>query len=313
MVATAPIRIGTRGSRLALWQAGAVRDALAAAHSFAADQIAIVPIKTSGDVIRDRPLSEAGGKGLFSKEIEAALLAGTIDLAVHSAKDMETVLPGSLTIGACLEREDVRDALVARNATSLDDLPQAARVGSASLRREALLHRARPDLQITLLRGNVPTRVAKVESGELDATLLAAAGLKRIGLEDKITALLPLEKFPPACGQGTIAIECRADNTRVRDLLSAIDHRDTSFALACERAFLAALDGSCKTPIAGYARMKGGMLRFDGLILSEDGRESYEAITFGDPAKAIDIGREAGRDILRKAPAVFLKRTGIGG
>ena len=140
------------------------------------------------------------------------------------------------------------------DAASLDELPQGARVGSASLRREALLRRARPDLQIELLRGNVPTRVAKVESGELDATLLAAAGLKRIGLEDKITALLPLEKFPPACGQGTIAIECRADDARVRDLLAAIDHRDTSLALACERAFLAALDGSCKTPIAGYAR-----------------------------------------------------------
>lgn len=311
MVETAPIRIGTRGSRLALWQAGAVRDALAAAHSFAADQIAIVPIKTSGDMIRDRPLSEAGGKGLFSKEIEAALLTGAIDLAVHSAKDMETVLPVGLTIGACLEREDVREALVASNATSLDDLPHGARVGSASLRREALLRRVRPDLQITLLRGNVPTRIAKVESGELDATLLAAAGLNRIGLHDKITALLPLERFPPACGQGTIAIECRNDDRRIRDLLAAADHRETSLALACERAFLAALDGSCKTPIAGYARIESGRLRFDGIILSEDGRESYEANQSGDPAKADEIGEAAGLDIRRKAPATFLKRIGV--
>ena len=185
-----------------------------------------MPIKTSGDLIRDRPLSEAGGKGLFSKEIEAALMSATINLAVHSAKDMETVLPEGLMIGACLEREDVRDALIARDARSLDDLPQGARIGSASLRRRALVLRARPDLRIELLRGNVPTRVAKVESGEFDATLLASAGLKRIGLEQKIAALLPLEHFPPACGQGTIAIECRADDARVRDLLAPIDHRE---------------------------------------------------------------------------------------
>jgi hydroxymethylbilane synthase len=313
MVATAPIRIGTRGSRLALWQAGAVRDALAAAHGLAPDAVQIVPIKTSGDKIRDRPLSEAGGKGLFSKEIEAALLAGEIDLAVHSAKDMETFLRDGLMIGACLEREDVRDALVAKNAASLEALPRGARVGSASLRREALLRRARPDLQIVLLRGNVPTRVAKVESGELDATLLAVAGLKRIGLEGKISALLPLEKFPPACGQGTIAVECRADDTRIHDVLGAIDHRETSLALACERAFLAALDGSCKTPIAGYARIETGLLlRFDGMVLSEDGRESYEASRSGDPADAAEIGREAGKDIRRKAPAAFLRRLGIG-
>ena len=180
MADKAPIRIGTRGSRLALWQAGSARDALVAAHGLAPHTIEIVPIKTSGDKIRDRPLSEAGGKGLFSKEIEAALLAGEIDLAVHSAKDMETHLPDGLTIGACLPREDVRDALVARDAPTFEALPQGARVGTASLRREALLRRVRPDLRIELLRGNVPTRVRKVESGELDATLLAAAGLKRI-------------------------------------------------------------------------------------------------------------------------------------
>ncbi len=307
------IRIGTRGSRLALWQANAVRDALAAVHGLAGQEIEIVPIKTSGDRIRDRPLSEAGGKGLFSKEIEAALLAGSIDMAVHSAKDMETFLVDGLVIGACLEREDVRDALVAKSAATLDAVPQGARVGTASLRREALLRRLRPDLAIELLRGNVPTRVAKVESGELDATLLAAAGLKRIGLEDKITALLPLDKFPPACGQGTIAIECRGEDSRVIDLLGGIDHRQTSHALACERAFLAALGGSCKTPVAGYARLDGLLLRLDGILLSEDGRESYQATASGDPADAAGIGREAGVDILRKAPAGFLKRLGVGG
>ena len=314
MADKAPIRIGTRGSRLALWQAGSARDALVAAHGLAPHAIEIVPIKTSGDKIRDRPLSEAGGKGLFSKEIEAALLAGEIDLAVHSAKDMETHLPDGLTIGACLPREDVRDALVARDAPTFEALPQGARVGTASLRREALLRRVRPDLRIELLRGNVPTRVRKVESGELDATLLAAAGLKRIGLEGKITALLPPDKFPPACGQGAIAVECRANDARIRELLAAIDHRDTSLALACERAFLAALDGSCKTPIAGYARIEAGMLlRFNGMILSEDGRESYEASASGDPADATGIGREAGLEIRGKSPSDFLKRLGIGG
>jgi hydroxymethylbilane synthase len=298
-----PIRIGTRGSRLALWQAGAVRDALVA-HAHAPDAVEIVPIRTSGDAIRDRPLSEAGGKGLFSKEIEAALLAGTIDLGVHSAKDMETHLPPGLTIGACLEREDVRDALVARNAASVEELPHGARVGSASLRREALLRRARPDLHIELLRGNVPTRVAKVESGVLDATLLAAAGLKRIGLEDKIAALLPLETFPPACGQGTIAIECREGDGRMRDRLAAIDHRTTSEALACERAFLAALDGSCKTPIAGYARLEGLLLRIDGVVLSEDGGESYEATAIGDPGNAVESA-EAGRRSAARRQQIF--------
>ena len=312
MSGTAPIRIGTRGSKLALWQAGAARDALLAAHGLGLDAIEIVPIKTSGDRIRDRPLSEAGGKGLFSKEIEAALLKGDIDLAVHSAKDMETLLSPGLMIGACLKREDVRDALVARNDFTLAALPSGARVGTASLRREALLRRARPDLRVGLLRGNVPTRVRKVDAGEVDAALLAAAGLKRLGMESRISEFMPLESFPPACGQGTIAIECRADDSRVRDHLAAIDHRETSAALACERAFLGALDGSCKTPVAGYARIEDGVLRFDGVILSEDGVESYEASGFGDPADAARIGGAAGRDVRRRAPAAFLKRLGIG-
>ena len=312
MAANAPIRIGTRGSRLALWQAGAVRDALMAAHGFGLDRFEIVPITTSGDKIRDRPLSESGGKGLFSKEIEAALLSGVIDVAVHSAKDMETVLPAGLTIAACLPREDVRDALVANAAASLDALPQGARVGTASLRREALLRRVRPDLRVQLLRGNVPTRVAKVESGEIDAAVLAAAGLSRLGLQSHITELLPLQEFPPACGQGSIAAECREDDERMRKLLAAIDHRETGWALLCERAFLAALDGSCKTPVAGYARIEAGKLSFDGMILSADGRESYEASGSGDPVDAASIGAAAGADIRRRAPKDFLKRLGIG-
>lgn len=306
------IRIGTRGSRLALWQASAVRDALVAAHRLAEDVVEIVPIKTSGDAIRDRPLSEAGGKGLFSKEIEAALLAGDIDLAVHSAKDMETVLPPGLRIAACLAREDVRDALITRTADSFEALPREALVGSASLRRAALLRRARPDLRLELLRGNVPTRIAKVKSGAFDATLLAAAGLKRLDLAAEITELLPLERFPPACGQGIIAVECRSDDAGMLETLAAIDDSPSAAALACERAFLAELDGSCRTPVAGYARIEEGTLVFDGLLLSEDGREECETQGAGDPEQAALVGREAGQRLKAQAPAHLLERVGIG-
>jgi hydroxymethylbilane synthase len=307
------LRIGTRGSRLALWQANAVRDALLAAHDLAPDAVEIVAIRTTGDAIRDRRLSDAGGKGLFTKEIEAALLAEDVALAVHSAKDMETFLPAGLTVGAVLPREDVRDALIAREAQTLEALPRHAKVGTASLRRAALLRRVRPDIETPLLRGNVPTRLGRVEAGEFDATLLAAAGLNRLGLQQHIAALLPLDAFPPACGQGVVAIECRAGDAKTRDLIAAIDDAPAAAALACERAFLAALDGSCRTPIAGYARIEAGRLRFDGLLLAEDGGETYSAAGLGDPADAAAIGREAGEDIRRRAPAAFLERLGIGG
>jgi hydroxymethylbilane synthase len=307
------IRIGTRGSQLARWQANAVRDALIAAHGLPRETIEIAVIKTSGDVIRDRALSEAGGKGLFTKEIEAALLSERVSIAVHSAKDMETFLPEGLMVGAVLPREDVRDALIAHHARSFESLPQGARVGTASLRRAALLKRARPDIETTLLRGNVPTRLRRVQAGHFDATLLAVAGLNRLGLERQVTDLLPLDAFPPACGQGVVAIECRAADMEMRDLLAAIDDRPTASALACERAFLAALDGSCKTPIAGYARIEGGRLAFDGIVLSEDGTESHAATGSGDPADAEATGHAAGKEILARAPAAFLKRLGIGG
>jgi hydroxymethylbilane synthase len=305
------LRIGTRGSRLALWQANAVRDALAAAHGFDPAEIEVAVIRTSGDRIQDRSLAEAGGKGLFTKEIEEALITGSVDVAVHSAKDMQTFLPAGLAIGACLAREDVRDALIARSADSLESLPPGARVGTASLRREALIRRARPDLKIALLRGNVPTRLNRVVAGEFDATLLAAAGLLRLGLEQHVSAMLPPEKFPPACGQGAVAIECRADDRPIRDLLAAIDHRPTSTAIECERVFLAALDGSCRSPIAGWARADGESLRFDGILLSEDGSEFYEASMSGATVDAAAIGRRAGEEIRRRAPASFLERLGI--
>src|SRR5947207_4028064 len=236
------------------------RVALAAAHGVAEDAIEIVTIRTSGDRIQDRPLSEAGGKGLFTKEIEEALLERAIDLAVHSAKDMPTVLPDGLMLAACLPREDVRDAALSRQSASLRDLPNGAVVGTASLRRQAMVKRLRRDISTVVLRGNVETRLRKLDAGEVDATLLALAGLKRLGLADQATALLDADEFLPAVGQGAVTIEARSGDTRTRDLLAQIDHADTSVALACERAFLSVLDGSCRTPIAGHAVLKAEQL-----------------------------------------------------
>ncbi len=234
-----------------------VRDGARGAHGSARTQSRSsrsAPRATASRIARSR---EAGGKGLFTKEIEEALLAGAIDLAVHSAKDMPTVLPDGLMLAACLPREDVRDAFISRKAASLRDLPHGAVVGTASLRRQAMVKRLRPDISVVPLRGNVETRLRKLEAGEVDATLLALAGLKRLGLADKATALLDVDEFLPAVGQGAITIEAREDDARTRELLAKIDHADTSVALACERAFLAVLDGSCRTPIAGHAVLDG--------------------------------------------------------
>lgn len=306
---TRPIRIGTRGSPLALWQAEAVRDALAAADEGA--ELEIVVIRTSGDRIRDRALLEAGGKGLFTKEIDEALLAGDIAIAVHSAKDMPTALPDGMVIGACLARADVRDAFIGRDADRLDDLPQGATVGTASLRREALLRRARPDLRITLLRGNVETRLRKVEEGEYDATLLAAAGMTRLGLQERIDDYLPVDRFPPACGQGAVAIACRDDDAATRKRLAAVGDATTFDAVRCERAFLATLDGSCRTPIAGYAEFRDGRLSFSGIILSPNGQEFYQASRSGETRDAEAIGRTAGEEIRAQAPPSFLAALGL--
>ena len=296
------IRIGTRGSPLALAQARMVRDALAAQG---VGEIEIVTIRTSGDRIQDRPLSEAGGKGLFTKEIEEALLAGTIDLAVHSAKDMPTLLPDGLMLAACLPREDVRDAFISRKAASLRELPQGAVVGTASLRRQAMVKRLRPDVSVVPLRGNVETRLRKLEAGEVDATLLALAGLKRLGLADKATALLDAQEFLPAVGQGAITIEARVDDARTRALLAKIDHADTSVALGCERAFLAVLDGSCRTPIAGHAVLDGDAISFRGMILRPDGSEAFETSRAGSRRDAVALGADAGAELKRRAPADF--------
>jgi len=296
------IRIGTRGSPLALAQARMVRDALAAQG---VGEIEIVSIRTSGDRIQDRPLSEAGGKGLFTKEIEEALLAGAIDLAVHSAKDMPTLLPEGLMLAACLPREDVRDVFISRKAKHLGELPQGAVVGTASLRRQAMVKRVRADVSVVPLRGNVETRLRKLEAGEVDATLLALAGLKRLGLADKATALLDAQAFLPAVGQGAITIEARADDARTREMLARIDHADTSVALGCERAFLGVLDGSCRTPIAGHALLTGDAISFRGMILRPDGSEAFETSRAGSRHDAVTLGADAGAELKRRAPADF--------
>ncbi len=300
------LRIGTRGSPLALVQARMVRAKLAQALGAAEDLIEIVTIKTSGDMIQDRPLSEVGGKGLFTKEIEEALLGNRVDLAVHSAKDMPTYSQPGLTLTACLEREDPRDVFISRKAKSLAELPQGAVLGTASLRRQAIAKGLRPDLRVQALRGNVDTRLRKLDSGEVDATMLALAGLKRLGLTEHATHIMPVSEFLPAVAQGAIGLEARSDDTRTRDILARIDHADTFIAVACERAFLAELDGSCKTPIAGHATLDGDTLSFRGLLAHPDGKPSIVTETLGARADAIKIGTEAGRVIKRDGhPSLF--------
>ncbi len=294
------LRIGTRGSPLALAQAHQTRDLLAAAHPGLA--LEIVVIKTSGDMIQDRPLSEAGGKGLFTKEIDAAMLAGEIDIAVHSSKDLPTLLPEGIALAGFLPREDARDALISAKATHFAGLPQGGRLGTASLRRQAQARRLRPDLQVGLLRGNVETRLRKAESGEIDATLLAYAGLKRLGFAHRAAALLDIDEFLPAVGQGAIGLTARTADARALDALAPILDAATGVALACERAFLAVLDGSCKTPIAGHARLAAGALTFRGAVYRVDGSEAFEAQGKGGAGDAAAIGEAAGRELLARLP-----------
>jgi hydroxymethylbilane synthase len=296
------LKIGTRGSPLALAQAHETRDRLARAHGADPAAFEIVVIRTSGDMIQDRALSEAGGKGLFTKEIDIAMLRGEIDIAVHSSKDLPTALPEGIFIAGFLPREDARDALIAPRSPRFADLPRGARLGTASLRRQAMAKRLRPDLEVSLLRGNVQTRLGKAESGEIDATLLAYAGLRRLGLADRATAVLEIEDFLPAVGQGAIGITARPDDTAAAAALAPILHAETGVALAAERAFLTVLDGSCKTPIAGHARMQGGRVVFRGLVLRTDGSEAWEVADDGRPEDAAEIGGRAGRDLKARLP-----------
>jgi hydroxymethylbilane synthase len=299
------LRLGTRGSPLALFQANLVRKMLCEAHGCEPEQIAIEVIRTSGDRIQDRPLADAGGKGLFTKEIEEALIAGAIDLAVHSSKDMPTELPAGLVLTAFPEREDPRDVFISRKAKSIASLAQGASIGTASLRRAAMAKRLRSDLVIVPLRGNVETRLRKLDEGVADATLLALAGLKRLGLTDAATAILSQEEFLPAVGQGAIGIETRADDARTRGMLATINHADTFSALACERAFLKMLDGSCRTPIGGHATVAGGKIRFRGMIVRPDGSEAFEAACEGALGDAEKLGADAGAELKRRAGSGF--------
>jgi hydroxymethylbilane synthase len=301
------LRLGTRGSKLALTQTGLVRDALAAAVPAlaASDAIEIVAIRTTGDMIQDRPLSEAGGKGLFVKEIEEALLAGRIDAAVHSMKDMPTAQPAGLVISAFLPREDARDVLIAGDVGRIADLKQGAIVGTAALRRRAQLLYKRPDLKIVTLRGNVGTRLAKREAGEVEATLLALAGLKRLGLT--VGTPVPEDEILPAVGQGAVCIECRVDDARMIGWLAAINHAATATCVAAEHAMLTVLDGSCRTPIAGHAIFDAdGSLYLRGLIAKPDGSELIATERRGPPADAEAMGREAGDELKRRGGPGFL-------
>lgn len=303
---TSPIRIGSRGSRLAIIQAQEVKKRLVDKIGIDAAHIEIFTIVTTGDRIKDRNLTEIGGKGLFTKEIEEALLDGSIDLAVHSMKDLPAVIPGGLAIGAVLPREDPRDALVSLKASSIASLPHAALVGSSSVRRTAQLKRRRSDLRFTGFRGNVDTRLKKLKEGQVDATLLACAGLIRLGLKNEITAAIDVEDMLPALGQGAIGVEIRSGNSALTEMIKEIDDEQTAVAIACERAFLKELDGSCKTPIAGFARIENGRLLFRGETLTPDGGQIFTAEREGLPQDAEAMGRDAGMEVKRNSRHIVL-------
>jgi len=297
------LRLGTRASRLARVQAEMVARAL---REKAGAECEIVPLKTSGDRILDRSLADAGGKGLFTKELEDALLKGEIDLAVHSMKDVPTALPEGLIIAALPAREDPSEVLIARAARTLADLPGGARVGTSSVRRKAQLLRARPDVQCAVLRGNVDTRLAKLDAGAFDAIILALAGLKRLGLEDRVTAILPPDEWLPSLGQGAVGIEIRAADRRAASAVAALDEEATAVALACERAFQAALDGTCRSPIAGLARIEGGYLSFRGEVIAPDGSDGAQTqlrilLSSMPRQDAANAGRQAGEALRPRA------------
>lgn len=308
----AQVRIATRGSPLALAQATDVRRRLMAAHGLPESAIRIDIYKTSGDRIQDRPLSEAGGKGLFTKEIEEALLARTADIAVHSMKDVPTKLPDGLVIGAVLPREDVRDAFISLRWKRLTDLPQGARLGTSSLRRRAQAKRLRPDLEVVDFRGNVDTRLGKLEQGIADATFLAAAGLNRLGQSNRITSLVALDEMLPAVAQAAVCIEIRADDASAANLVRPLDHGPTSACVTAERAFLAVVDGSCRTPIAGQAWIEGDTLTLRGELIAPDGREGHAAQRSAPVADALALGAQIGDELLAMAGPAFMRRLRAG-
>lgn len=301
-----PLKIGTRGSQLALWQAGAVRDALVGILGPDAPVPELVTIRTSGDQVTDRPLRDIGGKGLFTKELEQALLDGRIDLAVHSVKDMPSKNTPGLRLAACLARASAHDVLITKTGKTLATLPSGAVIGTTSLRRQAQILNARSDLVVRDLRGNIDTRLKKLEAGEFDAIVLAQAGLARLGLSPPGAVQLPEALMLPAVGQGAVGVEIAIKNVALGNLLDRINHRDTYDAVRAERAFSARLGGSCRSPIAGHAWIDGDRLRIRGLVISPDGQEIYRDEHDGPRASAAQHGVVVAEEILAHAPYAFV-------
>ncbi|UXN06821.1 hydroxymethylbilane synthase [Bartonella sp. HY761] len=299
------LKIGTRASELALAQAHEVRDRLVLAHNLSQQAIEIVPMSTKGDRVQNRALSEIGGKGLFTEEIETALTNKEIDLAVHSTKDMPTILPDGLYLSAYLKREDPRDAFISHKVKNFMDLAQGAIVGSSSLRRQAMIRRLRPDLEVVMFRGNVQTRLKKLQDGVADATFLAVAGLNRLGLSHVISEIVDERYFVPAPGQGAIVIESRKGDIKTDQLVAPLRDETTHLELAAERQFLKSLDGSCRTPLGGLARVKDGVLHFHGMVATPDGKEFFEVKIAGNPQDGGLIGEEAAMELKKNAGEKF--------
>jgi hydroxymethylbilane synthase len=308
---SASLRIATRKSPLALWQAEHVRGRLQALHPGLA--VALLPLTTSGDRWLEQPLSAAGGKGLFVRELEDALLRGDADLAVHSMKDMPVQLPEGLCLGAFLPAEDPRDAFVSERHAALSELPEGARVGTSSLRRQAQLRALRPDVQVETLRGNVGTRLTRLEEGKFDAILLACAGLKRLGFESRIREALEPGRFLPAIGQGIVGIECRDSDAGTRALLAPLDDAHSRLRLAAERAMNVRLGGSCQVPVAGHAQVRDSArtIFLTGLVASPDGRNIIKDHVEGEAGRAAELGQELAERILTAGGRAILKSIGV--
>lgn len=301
-----PIRIATRKSPLALWQANYVKDALLKAHPDL--EVELVTFVTRGDVILDTPLAKVGGKGLFVKELEVAMLEGRADLAVHSMKDVPVDFPPGLGLATICEREDPRDAFVSNRYLNLDELPQGAVVGTCSLRRQCQIKALRPDLQIKDLRGNVGTRLSKLDAGEYDAIILAAAGLKRLQLEPRISSFLEPEQSLPAVGQGAVGIECRLDDTRLLKLLEPLHHQETADRVLCERAMNNALQGGCQVPIGSFSLLDGDQIWLRALVGEPDGSQIVRGEIQGHRLEAEKLGQQLAQQLLNQGAAQILSR-----
>lgn len=299
------IRIGTRGSKLALWQAQWVKSRIESARPGV--DVRLEVIRTSGDKILDVPLAQVGGKGLFVKEIEEALAGRRVDLAVHSMKDLPTQLAPGMILAAITRREDPRDVLISRNGTGLRRLAPGARIGTSSLRRQAQILHLRPDLHLMPLRGNLDTRLRKLDETDLSAIVVAAAGIARMGWTDRVTEFLPLQICLPAIGQGALGIECRDEDRATREIVSFLDDPTTRRAVAAERAFLERLEGGCQVPIGGHATIEEGTLRLEGLIASVDGKRLVRGVKAGDPQDAVALGTELGTQLLKEGGEEILR------